>query len=238
MTKLNTQLTAGLLSLAWLISANQASAENLTVNLDTVDTIASSAGVNLVNSTSTLLIMGAFKGKTLSDLRSQFSGYTSASQVSAAFSSVGGFSAFDTALWSEEGSDLGRFQVSFSADHTTVLDNYTAETIATVTHPIVMGVFNRSTLGGFASAGDLAEFAIVMWEGAAFPRGGASGEGATIGVPFEFSASSNRYSLIAGDTSTPGQLSLVTIPEPSSAALLTLGLCVFYFRNKFTKHNS
>jgi len=234
-TKLNTQLAAGLLSLAWLISANQASAENLTVNLDTVDTIASSAGVNLVNSTSTLLVMGAFKGKTLSDLRSQFSGYTSASQVSAAFTGSS-FSTFDTALWSEEGSD---FQVSFSADHTTVLDNYTPETIATVTHPIVMGVFNRSTLGGFASAGDLAEFAIVMWGGAAFPRGGASGETATIVVPFDFAASSNRYSLIAGDTSsTAGALSLVTIPEPSSAALLTLGLCVFYFRSKFTKYNS
>jgi len=233
-TKLNTQLAAGLLSLAWLISANQASAENLTVNLDTVDTIASSAGVNLVNSTSTLLVMGAFKGKTLSDLRSQFSGYTSASQVSAAFTGSS-FSTFDTALWSEEGSD---YQVSFVADHTTVLDNYTAETIATATYPIVMGVFNRSTLSDFSSAGAMAEFAVVMWDNGSFPRGGASGEGNTVVIGFEFLAVSGAYSLIAGDTSSPYVLRMEPIPEPSSAALLTLGLCVISLRKKFSKYNS
>jgi hypothetical protein len=235
MTKLNTQLTAGLLSLAWLISPNQASAENLTVNLDTIDTIVSSAGVDLVGSSSTLLVMGAFKGKTLANLQTEFGGYTSAGQVFTAFSSDGGFSAFDTALWSEEGSD---YLVSFAADHTTVLDNYTADAIATATYPIVMGVFNRSSLSEFAGAGALAEFAVVMWENGSFPRGGASGEAATTSLPFEFLAASNAYSLIAGDTSTAGALRLEAIPEPSSAALLALGLCVLSLRKKFSNYNS
>ena len=235
MTKLNTQLAAGLLSLACLFSANQVSAENLTVNLDTVDTIVTSSGVDLVGSSSTLLVMGAFKGKTLANLRTEFGGYTSASQVSTAFSLSGGFSTFDTALWSEEGSD---YLVSFVADHTTVLDNYTAETIATQTYPIVMGVFNRSSLSAFAGAGDSAEFAVVMWENGSFPRGGASGEGATTSLPFEFLAASGAYSFIAGEQSTPGVLSLRVIPEPSSAALLTLGLCLFSLRKKFSKYNS
>ena len=235
MTKLNTQLAAGLLSLACLFSANQVSAENLTVNLDTVDTIVTSSGVDLVGSSSTLLVMGAFKGKTLANLRTEFGAYTSASQVSTAFSFAGGFSTFDTALWSEEGSD---YQVSFVADHTTVLDNYTAETIATATYPIVMGVFNRSTLSDFSSAGAMAEFAVVMWDNGSFPRGGASGEGNTISIGFEFLAASGAYSLIAGDTSSPYVLRLESIPEPSSAVLLTLGLCIFSLRKKFSKYNS
>jgi len=234
-TKLNTKLATGLLSLACLFSANQASAENLTVNLDTVDTIVTSSGVDLVGSNSTLLVMGAFKGKTLANLRTEFGGYTSAVQVFTAFSSGGGFSTFDTALWSEEGSD---YLVSFAADHTTVLDNYTAETTATATYPIVMGVFNRSSLSAFAGAGALAEFAVVMWENGSFPRGGASGEGATTSLPFEFLADTGAYSLIAGDTRTAGALRLEAIPEPSSAALLTLGLCLFSFRKKFSKYNS
>lgn len=235
MTKLNTQLAAGLLSLACLFSANQASAENLTVNLDTVDTIVTSSGLDLVGSSSTLLVMGAFKGKTLANLRTEFGGYTSATQVSTAFSSGGGFSTFDTALWSEEGSD---YLVSFVADHATVLDNYTAETIATQTYPIVMGFFNRSSLSGFAEAGALAEFAVVMWENVSFPRGGQSGEGATISLPLELLAASGAYSLIAGDTTTTGQLKLEAIPEPSSTALLALGLCVLSLRNKLSKYNS
>jgi hypothetical protein len=233
MNKLNTQLAAGFLSLASLIAANKASAVTLTVNLETVDTIVDSAGADLVGSASTLLVMGAFKGKTLANLQSEFGAYTSASQISTAFSSGGGFSTFDTALWNEEGSD---YLVSFAAEHTTVLTNYTDDSEGTITYPIVMGVFNRSTLSAFAGAGALAEFAVVMWENSSFPRGGASGEGATTGVAFE--RASNGYSVIAGGTSTAAALSLVTIPEPSSAALLTLGLCVFHFRNKFTKYNS
>lgn len=234
MTKLKTQLAAGFLSLAWLTSVNQANAETLRVNLDTVDTIANAAGTDLFGSTSTLLVMGAFKGKTLANLRSEFGGYTSAVQVFTAFSSGGGFSTFDTALWSEEVD----FQVPFVADHTTVLDNWTAESVATVTYPIVMGVFNRASLSAFAGAGDQAEFAVVMWENGAFPRGGASGEGATTSMAFEFLATSGAYSLIAGDTSTPSVLKLEAIPEPSSAALLTLGLCLFSLRKKFSKYNS
>jgi hypothetical protein len=234
MNKLKTQLVAGLLSLAWLISVNQANAETLTVNLDTVDTIANASGTDLVGSTSTLLVMGAFKGKTLANLRSEFGAYTSAVQVFTAFSSGGGFSAFDTALWSEE----VNFQVPFVADHTTVLDNYTSDSVGTVTYPIVMGVFNRASLSAFAGAGALAEFAVVMWENGAFPRGGASAEGATTSMAFEFLATSGSYSLIAGDTSTPNVLKLEAIPEPSSAALLTLGLCVFSLRKKFSKYNS
>lgn len=235
MTKLSTKLAAGLLSLACLFSANQASAENLTVNLDTVDTIVTSSGVDLVGSSSTLLVMGAFKGKSLVNLQTEFGNYTSATQVSTAFSSGGGFSTFDTALWSEEGSD---YLVSFVADHTMVLDNYTAETIATQTYPIVMGFFNRSSLSDFAGAGALAEFAVVIWENGSFPRGGASGEGATISLPFEFLASSGAYSLIAGDATTIGQLKLEAIPEPSSTALLALGLCVLSLRNKLSNYNS
>lgn len=236
MTKLNTKLATGLLSLAWLILVNQSSAETLTVNLDTVDTIVTSSGADLVGSNSTLLVMGAFKGKTLANLQTEFGGYTSATQVSTAFSSAGGFSTFDTALWSEEGSD---YLVPFAADHTTVLDNYTAETIATVTYPIVMGVFNRSSLSEFAGAGALAEFAVVMWENGSFPRGGASGEGPTISLPFEYLAGSGAYSLIAGEySSTAGALRLEAIPEPSSAALLTLGVCIFSLRKKFSKNNS
>jgi len=235
MNRLKTQLAAGFLSLAWLISVDQANAETLTVNLDTVDTIVSSAGVDLVGSSTTLLVMGAFKGKTLTSLQTEFGGYTSASQVFTAFSSGGGFSTFDTALWSEEGSD---YQVSFVADHATVLDNYTAETIATATYPIVMGVFNRSTLSDFSSAGALAEFAVVMWDNGSFPRGGASGEGNTVSIGFEFLAASGGYSLIAGDTSTAGALRIVGIPEPSSAALLALGLCVLSLRKKFSNYNS
>ena len=234
MTKLNAQLVAGVLSLAWLTSVNQANAETLTVNLDTVDTIANASGTDLVGSTSTLLVMGAFKGKTLANLRSEFGAYTSAVQVFTAFSSGGGFSAFDTALWSEE----VNFQVPFVADHTTVLDNYTSDSVATVTYPIVMGVFNRASLSAFAGAGALAEFAVVMWENGAFPRGGASAEGATTSMAFEFLATSGSYSLIAGDTSTPNVLKLEAIPEPSSAALLTLGLCLFSLRKKFSKYNS
>jgi hypothetical protein len=235
MNKLNTQLAAGFLSLASLIAANKASAVTLTVNLETVDTIVDSAGADLFGSNSTLLVMGAFKGKTLANLRSEFGAYTSASQISTAFSLGGGFSTFDTALWIEEGDD---YLVPFAGDHTTVLTGYTDDAENTITYPIVMGVFNRSTLSAFAGAGDQAEFAVVMWENGAFPRGGSSGEGASIAVPFELAASSNRYSLIAGDTSTAGELRLAAIPEPSSAALLTLGLCVFYFRSKFTKYNS
>ena len=233
MNKLNAQLTAGLLSLAWMISANQASAVTLNVNLETVDTIVDSAGLDLVGSNSTLLVMGAFKGKTLANLQSEFGAYTSASQISTAFSSVGGFSTFDTALWSEEGTD---FLVPFAGDHTTVLTGYTDDAENTITYPIVMGVFNRSTLSAFAGAGALAEFAVVIWENSSFPRGGQSGEGATVGVAFE--RASSGYSVIAGGTSTAGALSLVTIPEPSSTALLTLGLCAFYFRKKLTKYNS
>jgi len=233
MNKLNTQLTAGLLSLAWMISANQASAVTLNVNLETVDTIVDSAGLDLVGSNSTLLVMGAFKGKTLANLQSEFGAYTSASQISTAFSLGGGFSTFDTALWNEEGGD---YLVPFAGDHTTVLTNYTDDSEGTITYPIVMGVFNRSTLSAFAGAGDQGEFAVVMWENGSFPRGGQSGEGATIGVAFERAA--NGYSVIAGGISTAGALSLVTIPEPSSAALLTLGLCVFSLRKKFSKHNS
>jgi hypothetical protein len=235
MTRLKTQLAAGFLSLAWLTSVNQANAETLTVNLDTVDTIANAAGTDLGGSTSTLLVMGAFKGKTLANLQSEFGAYTSASQVSTAFSSGGGFSIFDTALWSEEGSD---FIVPFVADHTTVLDNWNAESTTTVTYPIVMGVFNRASLSAFAGAGDQAEFAVVMWENGSFPRGGASGEGASTSMAFEYLASSGAYSLIAGDTSTLGVLKLEAIPEPSSAALLTLGLCVLSLRKKFSKYNS
>ena len=233
MKKLNTQLAAGFLSLVWLIAANKASAETLTVNLETVDTIATSSGLDLFDSTTTLLVMGAFKGKTLSDLRSQFSGYTSASQVSTAFSSGGGFSAFDTALWSEEGND---YLVPFTGDHTTVLTNYTADSENTITYPIVMGVFNRATLSDFAAAGASAEFAVVMWENNSFPRGGASGEASTTGLAFE--GGSTGYSVIAGGTSTAGALKLGAIPEPSSTALLTLGLCIFSLRKKFSKYNS
>ena len=235
MTKLKTQLAAGFLSLAWLTSVNQANAETLTVNLDTVDTIANAAGTDLGGSTSTLLVMGAFKGKTLANLQSEFGAYTSASQVSTAFSSGGGFSIFDTALWSEEGSD---FIVPFVADHTTVLDTWNAESTTTVTYPIVMGVFNRASLSAFAGAGDQAEFAVVMWQNGSFPRGGASGEGASTSMAFEYLASSGAYSLIAGDTSIRGVLKLEGIPEPSSAALLTLGLCVLSLRKKFSKYNS
>ena len=235
MNKLKTQLAAGFISLGWLISGNQANAETLTVNLDTVDTIVTSSGVDLVGSSSTLLVMGAFKGKTLANLQTEFGGYTSATQVSTAFSSAGGFSTFDTALWSEEGSD---YLVSFAADHTTVLDDYTAESIATATYPIVMGVFNRSSLSEFAGAGDLAEFAVIMWETISFPRGGQSCEGATISLPLELLAASGAYSLIAGDASTAGALRLEAIPEPSSAALLTLGVCIFSLRKKFSKNNS
>ena len=235
MNKLKTQLVAGLLSLAWLISVNQANAETLTVNLDTIDTIMNVSGTDLVGSSSTLLVMGAFKGKTLANLQTEFGGYTSAVQVFTAFSSGGGFSTFDTALWSEEGDD---FQVPFVADHTTVLDNWASDSVATVTYPIVMGVFNRASLSAFAGAGALAEFAVVMWENGAFPRGGASAEGATTSMAFEFLATSGAYSLIAGDTSTPNVLKLEAIPEPSSAALLTLGLCVFSLRKKFSKYNS
>jgi hypothetical protein len=235
MTRLKTQLVAGFLSLAWLTSVNQSNAETLTVNLDTVDTIANASGTDLFGSTSTLLVMGAFKGKTLANLQSEFGAYTSAVQVVTAFSSGGGFSTFDTALWSEEGDD---FQVPFVADHTTVLDNWNAESTTTVTYPIVMGVFNRASLSAFAGAGALAEFAVVMWENGAFPRGGASGEGTTTSMAFEFLAPSGSYSLIAGDTSTTGVLKLEAIPEPSSAALLTLGLCVFSLRKKFSKYNS
>ena len=234
MTRLKTQLAAGFLSLAWLTSVNQANAETLRVNLDTVDTIANAAGTDLFGSTSTLLVMGAFKGKTLANLRSEFGGYTSAVQVFTAFSSGGGFSTFDTALWSEEGDD---FQVPFVADHTTVLDTWNAESTTTVTYPIVMGVFNRASLSAFAGAGDQAEFAVVMWENGSFPRGGASGEGASTSMAFEFLAPSGSYSLIAGDTSTMGVLKLEAIPEPSSAALLTLGLCLFSLRKKFSKYN-
>ena len=233
MTKLNTQLAAGFLSLVWLIAANKANAVTLNVNLETVDTIKNSAGVDLVDSTTTLLVMGAFKGKTLANLQSQFSGYTSASQVSTAFSSGGGFSAFDTALWSEEGND---YLVPFTGDHTTVLTNYTEDSEGTITYPIVMGVFNRATLSEFAGAGASAEFAVVMWQNAAFPRGGASGEGATTGLAFELG--STGYSVIAGGTSTAGALKLGAIPEPSSTALLTLGLCIFSLRKKFSKYNS
>jgi hypothetical protein len=235
MTKLKTQLAAGFLSLAWLTSVNQANAETLTVNLDTVDTIANAAGTDLFGSTSTLLVMGAFKGKTLANLQNEFGAYTSASQVFTAFSLGGGFSTFDTALWSEEGDD---FIVPFVADHTTVLDNWNAESTTTVTYPIVMGVFNRASLSAFAGAGDQAEFAVVMWENGSFPRGGASGEGTSTSMAFEYLASSGAYSLIAGDTSTPGVLKLEAIPEPSSAALLTLGLCVLSLRKKFSKYNS
>jgi len=235
MTRLKTQLAAGFLSLACLTSVNQANAETLTVNLDTVDTIANASGADLFGSSSTLLVMGAFKAKTLANLRTEFDGYTSAVQVFTAFSSAGGFSTFDTALWSEEGDD---FQVPFVADHTTVLDNWTADSVATVTHPIVMGVFNRASLSAFAGAGDQAEFAVVMWENGAFPRGGASGEGATTSVAFEFLAPSGSYSLIAGDTSTAGALRLEGIPEPSSTSLLALGLCVLSLRKKFSKYNS
>ena len=233
MNKLNTQLAAGFLSLASLIAANKASAVTLTVNLETVDTIVDSAGADLFGSNSTLLVMGAFKGKTLANLRSEFGAYTSASQISTAFSLGGGFSTFDTALWIEEGDD---YLVPFAGDHTTVLTGYTDDAENTITYPIVMGVFNRSTLSAFAGAGDQGEFAVVMWENNSFPRGGASAEGPTIGVTFERAA--NGYSMIAGGTSTAGALSLVTIPEPSSAALLTLGLCVFSLRKKFTKYNS
>ncbi len=235
MNKLKTQLAAGFLSLAWLISGNQANAETLTVNLDTIDTIQNASGTDLFGSSSTLLVMGAFKAKTLAGLQTEFGGYTSAGQVSTAFSSAGGFSTFDTALWSEEGDD---YQVSFAADHTTVLDNWTSESVATVTYPIVMGVFNRSTLSDFSAAGALAEFAVVMWENGSFPRGGASGEGATTSIAFEFLASSGSYSLIAGDTSSAGVLQLALIPEPSSVALVCLGLSLISFRRKFSKHNS
>lgn len=235
MNKLKTQLVAGLLSLAWLISVNQANAETLTVNLDTIDTIMNVSGTDLVGSSSTLLVMGAFKGKTLANLQTEFGAYTSAGQVSNAFSLLGGFSTFDTALWSEEGDD---FQVPFVADHTTVLDNWTSDSVATVTYPIVMGVFNRASLSEFAGAGALAEFAVVMWENGSFPRGGSSGEGASTSMAFEFLAVSGSYSLIAGDTSTPNVLKLEAIPEPSSAALLTLGLCLFSLRKKFSKYNS
>lgn len=235
MTKLNTQLAAGFLSLACLISVDQATAETLTVNLDTIDTIMNVSGTDLVGSSSTLLVMGAFKGKTLANLQTEFGAYTSAGQVSNAFSLLGGFSTFDTALWSEEGGD---FQVPFSADHTTVLDTWNADSTTTVTYPIVMGVFNRASLSAFAGAGDQAEFAVVMWENGSFPRGGASGEGATTSMAFEFLAASGAYSLIAGDTSTAGALRLEAIPEPSSAALLTLGLCLFSLRKKFSKYNS
>jgi len=235
MNRLKTQIAAGFLSLAWLTSVNQANAETLTVNLDTVDTIANASGTDLFGSTSTLLVMGAFKAKTLANLQSEFGAYTSAVQVFTAFSSGGGFSTFDTALWSEEGDD---FQVPFVADHTTVLDTWNAESTTTVTYPIVMGVFNRASLSAFAGAGALAEFAVVMWENGAFPRGGSSGEGATTSMAFESLAPSGAYSLIAGDTSTPGVLKLQGIPEPSSAALLTLGLCVLSLRKKFSKYNS
>lgn len=235
MTKLNTQLAAGLLSLACLISVNQANAETITVNLDTIDTIVNVLGTDLVGSSSTLLVMGAFKGKTLANLQTEFGAYTSAGQVSNAFSLLGGFSTFDTALWSEEGND---FQVPFVADHTTILDNWTSDSVATVTYPIVMGVFNRSTLSEFAGAGALGEFAVVIWGNGAFPRGGASGEGATTSMAFEFLAASGGYSLIAGDTSIPGALRLEQIPEPSSTALLALGLCVLSLRKKFSKYNS
>lgn len=235
MTRLKTQLAAGFLSLAWLTSVNQANAETLTVNLDTVDTIVNASGTDLFGSTSTLLVMGAFKGKTLANLRTEFGGYTSASQVFTAFSSVGGFSTFDTALWSEEGDD---FQVPFVADHTTVLDTWNAESTTTVTYPIVMGVFNRASLSDFAGAGALAEFAVVMWENGSFPRGGSAAEGATTSMAFEFLASTGSYSLIAGDTSTAGALRIVGIPEPSSTALLALGLCVLSLRKKFSKYNS
>lgn len=234
MTRLKTQLAAGFLSLAWLTSVNQANAETLTVNLDTVDTIANASGTDLFGSSSTLLVMGAFKGKTLANLQTEFGAYTSAGQVSNAFSLLGGFSTFDTALWSEEGDD---FQVPFVADHTTVLDTWNAESTTTVTYPIVMGVFNRASLSAFAGAGDQAEFAVVMWENGSFPRGGASGEGASTSMAFEFQAPSGSYSLIAGDTSTMGVLKLEAIPEPSSAALLTLGLCVLSLRKKFSNYN-
>jgi hypothetical protein len=235
MTKLNTQLAAGFLSLAWLISVDQANAETLTVNLDTIDTIQNATGTDLFGSSSTLLVMGAFKGKTLANLQADFGTYTSAGQVSNAFSLLGGFSTFDTALWSEEGDD---FQVPFVADHTTILDNWNAESTTTVTYPIVMGVFNRASLSAFAGAGALAEFAVVMWENGSFPRGGASGEGATTSMAFEFLATSGYYSLIAGDTTTAGALRLERVPEPSSTALLALGLCVLSLRKKFSKNNS
>lgn len=235
MTKLNTQLAAGFLSLAWLISVDQANAETLTVNLDTIDTIQNATGTDLFGSSSTLLVVGAFKGKTLANLQTEFGAYTSAGQVSNAFSLLGGFSTFDTALWSEEGDD---FQVPFVAEHTTILDNWTSDSVATVTYPIVMGVFNRSSLSAFAGSGAEAEFAVVMWENGAFPRGGASGEGATTSMAFEFLATSGSYSLIAGDTSTVGALRLERIPEPSSTALLALGLCVLSLRKKFSNYNS
>jgi hypothetical protein len=77
-----------------------------------------------------------------------------------------------------------------------------------------------------------------MWENGAFPRGGASGEGATTSMAFEFLAPSGSYSLIAGDISTAGALRLEGIPEPSSTSLLALGLCVFSLRKKFSKYNS
>ena len=234
MTRLETQLAAGFLSLACLTSVNQANAETLTVNLDTVDTIANASGADLFGSSSTLLVMGAFKGKTLANLRTEFNGYTSAVQVFTAFSSAGGFSAFDTALWSEE----VNFQVPFVADHTTVLDNYASDSVTTVSYPIVMGVFNRASLSDFSGAGALAEFAVVMWENGAFPRGGASAEGVTTSMAFEFLAPSGSYSLIAGDTTTAGSLRLEAIPEPSSTALLTLGLCVLSLRKKFSIYSS
>jgi hypothetical protein len=128
--------------------------------------------------------------------------------------------------------------VPFVADHTTVLDTWNIESTTTVTYPIVMGVFNRASLSDFAGAGALAEFAVVMWENGSFPRGGSAAEGATTSMAFEFLASTGSYSLIAGATSTAGALRIVGIPEPSSTALLALGLCVLSLRKKFSKYNS
>lgn len=198
-------------------------AELLKVDMDTIDIIQDAAGNDLVGS-SAFLVMGAFKNKSYLELQTMFGGYTSATQVADAFTGAGGFSTFDTAAWSEEGSD---FQVNFQGDHTTVLTNWTADSLGTITYPIVLGIFKQSSLLDFSLAGSNAEYAVITWQSNSFPRGGQSGEGTTISLPFEYAATSGNYSLVVG-TNSGTALALQTIPEPSSLTLvgMTAWLCL------------
>jgi hypothetical protein len=207
-------------------------AELLKVDMDTIDIINDAAGINLVD-TSTFLVMGAFKTKDLNGLRSMFGGYTSATQVADAFTVAGGFSIFDTAAWSEEGLD---FTVNFAGDHTTVLTNYTTDSSGTLTYPIVLGIFKQSSLPEFSSAGSAAEYAVIRWDNNSFPRGGQSAEGVAVSLPFDYAASSGKYDIVVGSWSS-GALALQPIPEPSSFTLvgMTAWLCLVRQRKSSTK---
>ncbi len=214
-----TKISAAVGIATGLLLANPVHAELLKVDMDTVDTIEDVGGLDL-GGTSAFLVMGAFKGQSYANLNTMFGGFTTATQVADAFTSAGGFSVFDTAAWSEEGSD---FQVNFSGDHTTVLDSYDTASLTTITYPIVLGIFKQSSLIDFSNAGNAAEFAVITWQNNAFPRGGQSAEGAQISLAFEYAAANGAYSLVAGSNSA-GVLTLQTIPEPSTLGLVGLAV--------------